>query len=422
MEKQNEEEKTMMRENELIREEPAGNIFSADISSDEGQLIAAAPIRQYSAYFDPRRDSAALETGEKLARMIRENIVADFEKSEAYCRRFPQDHVDQMVHVSTFKIIGSVIYMTYYANTSTEAEDPYHQEARLAFCPMGRPEEMTIYTIQKVGDTLDGKVIDRVYDTILMEKGDGLLYILWTASADGLYYRLYCTYDIAANRLSAIRPNRFRVGNVTNDFSATGITTALAANGLGHKGFFSDIGIMQKVTTRVENGEVMYYTGTYSGYFNALIKSRDFITWEFVAAPDFVNLSVWENAVYLLNDRCYYFVRQEDCNQGFLTYYDLNTGRWQQPVLIRDAQSRGDFFMDGGRLYLVHAPRDRDGVGLVLVDTDDLARSRPIAVADLHESIFYPYTDLHDGDVYMSYTVDRKHIRLTRFSLKALLA
>ena len=38
---------------------------------------------------------------------------------------------------------------------------------------------------------------------------------------------------------------------------------------------FSDIGIMQKLTTRTENGETWYYTGAYSGYFNCIIKSRD---------------------------------------------------------------------------------------------------------------------------------------------------
>ena len=64
------------------------------------------------------------------------------------------------------------------------------------------------------------------------------------------------------------------VGDIVNDFSTTGISTALAANGLGHKDMFSDIGIMQKLTTRVEDNETWYYTGAYSGHLNCVIKSR----------------------------------------------------------------------------------------------------------------------------------------------------
>ena len=173
--------------------------------------------------------------------------------------------------------------MTYYANTSNDAEDPLFQEARLAFCPIDDPEQMTIVTVQKAGELLDGKLVDRVYDTILLHKDGDELYILWTASVDGLYYRLYCTYNMKTMTLGAIRPNRFMVGDIVNDFSTTGISTALAANGLGHKDMFSDIGIMQKLTTRVEDNETWYYTGAYSGHLNCVIKSKDFITWKYVS-------------------------------------------------------------------------------------------------------------------------------------------
>lgn len=294
-----------------------------------------------------------------------------------------------MVHVSTFKILNGVIYMTHYANTATEDEDRLCQEARLAFCPVDDPEKMTILTIQKAGEKLDGRLIDR----------------------------LYCTYNMATKTLSAIRPNRFQVGDVVNDFSITGITTALAANGLGHKGMFSDIGIMQKLTTRVEDGGTWYYTGAYSGYFNCVIKSRDFITWKYVSTPDFINLSLWENAVYVLDNMLYYFVRQYDCNQGFLTSLNLDTGEWSKPFLIRDTQSRSDFIYYRNKLLLVHAPIDREGFGIVEVDTEDLSRSRPIAVAKMKDSLFYPFVDVYGDDAYISYTIARKHIRLTKFHL-----
>ena len=202
---------------------------------------------------------------------------------------------------------------------------------------------------------------------------------------------------------------------------AVSVAVALSANGLAHKPMWSDIGIMQKLSTRVENGETWYYTGAYSGNFNCIIKSRDLVTWEYVAAPAFTNESLWENAVYVVGDKCWYFVRQDACMQGFLTAYDLQTGMWAVPTLVRDAQSRSDFIWYNGALYLIHAPIDRNGFGILQIDRENPAASKPIAVADMHDSLFYPYTDLYGDYAYMSYTVARKHIRLTRFPLAAYL-
>ncbi len=417
----------------ITRLPPVSGIFTPDVSPALSErLTPSAPISPYLGYIRPQQDSAAKENGDRLVSEMQAHILADFEKNERYCAAHPEDHIDKMVHVSTFAIVGDVLYMTYYANTGTDAEDPAYQEARFAFCPIHGAaaedvtldtDKMVILRLQKAGDTLDGRRIDRVYDTILLRREDDAdtLYLLWTASADELYYRFYCTYRISTATLSAIRPNRFRVGNVENDFSIRGMIGALSANGLAHKPMWSDIGIMQKLSTRVENGETWYYTGAYSGNFNCIIKSRDLVTWEYVAAPAFTNESLWENAVYVVGDKCWYFVRQDECMQGFLTAYNLQTGMWAVPTLVRDAQSRSDFIWYNGALYLIHAPIDRNGFGILQIDRENPAASKPIAVADMHDSLFYPYTDLYGDYAYMSYTVARKHIRLTRFPLAAYL-
>ena len=390
-------------------------MFAENYVTDKPEIVIPdAPVKDYDGCIRPDRDREARAIGDKCAEALKKGFIADFEKNEAYAEKHPGEHVDLMVHVSTFAIIRGVIYMTYYANTGTEAEDPAYQEARFAFCPENDTSDMTIIRVQKVGDTLDGRRIDRVYDTILMEKGEDELMLMWTASADGLYYRFYTTYRISTGEMGEIRPNRFKVGGVTNDFSTTGIVSALSENGVGHKVMFSDIGIMQKLTTREENGETWYYTGAYSGYWNAIIKSRDLVTWEYVSTPDFINLSLWENAVYVIGDKCWYFVRQEECMQGFLTCYDLVTGKWSAPTLIRDAQSRSDFFMWKDELYLVHAPLNRDGFGIIRINQENQAESKPVLVADMKNSLFYPYTRIYGEYLYMSYTVARKHIRLAR--------
>ena len=160
-----------------------------------------------------------------------------------------------------------------------------------------------------------------------------------------------------------------------------------------------------------------YYTGTYAGAFNAIIKSKDLITWEYVSTPSFDNKSVFENAVYVVGDKVYYFVRQTDDEEyGFLATYDLNAGRWENPLLIKDAQSRSDFIFYKDNLYLIHAPKNRNGFGVVRVDLTNIAKSKAVMVADMNGSCFYPYAKVIGNDVYFAYTVDRKHIRLSKFN------
>lgn len=403
----------------IKRETPVKNVYTPDIKNDNPEvIIPTEPMKDYEGFIRPGDDYPAKVLGDKCVKEVFENKIADFERTAAYCERNGEKNPDLMVHVSTFVIIESIVYMTYYANTSTAEEDHNNQEARLAFCPLENPDDMTIVQLQKVGDMLDGKKITRLYDTILMYKGGDELYLMWTACPDDNYYRLYCTFNIKTKTLGPIKANRFKVGKVTNDFSMSGMKSALSYNNIPFKAMWTDIGIMQKLSTRIENGETYYYTGAYSGNFNCIIKSRDFITWEYVAAPDFINNSRWENATYVIGDKCYYFVRQQECEQGFLTCYDLTHGIWAKPMLITDAQSRSDFIYYNGGLYLIHAPQHREGFGIVKVNTENINKSETLFVANMRESCFYPYVLVYGDDAYISYTVDRKHIRLSKFNLR----
>jgi hypothetical protein len=206
---------------------------------------------------------------------------------------------------------------------------------------------------------------------------------------------------------------------VVNDFSASGIVSALTANGIGYKTMYADIGIMQKQSSRVENGEIYYYSGAYSGDFTCIIKSKDLITWEYVSQPDFPNESKWENATYVKGDKCYYFVRQnEESKYGFLTVYDLENKIWARPVLVRDNQSRSDFIEYNGNLYLFHAPVDRERIGIIKIDEENIANSEIVLQARMKSSCFYPFINYYaDGELAMSYTVNRQHIRLAKFTL-----
>ena len=400
----------------------ADKIFTQDIKTENTPVVIEKnDICKYAGIISSEVSEEAKEKGKKFADEIEKRFVSDFEKSEKLYAAGAVDEKDTMVHVSSFVLIGDMIYMTYYASTKVDFEDPTNQTARFVYCPLSAPDQKTFIDIQSAGDLCGGKIVECVYDTILMKKDEDTLFIMWTAKVGGNYYRMYRTYCVSQNTLSEVCVNRFKAGEVTNDFSTTGIQSALTANEISFKNMYSDIGIMQKTSVRVEDGKTYYYTGAYSGDFTCIIKSTDFITWEYVSEPDFPNKSQWENATYVIGDKCYYFVRQYDEkeNYGFLTSYDLTTKKWEEPVLIADCQSRSDFIVYKGGLYLFHAPIDREHIGIVKIDTNDLKNSEVILQAHMHTSCFYPFIQyFEDNELAMSYTVERKHIRLAKFDLK----
>ncbi len=385
-------------------------VFSEDIFTDKELIYSpGAPIENYARIITAEVSEEAKKKGDAFANEITDRFIGDFESP-----------LDRMAHVSTFLVMGDTVYMSYYANTKEPSEDPKNQTARLAYAKLDDMENKTILDIQTTGDIVDGRVVDMVYDTILMKKDEETIFVLWTARVDENYYRFYAPFSVKEKKLGDVSVNRFKVGETVNDFSASGIRAALAANGVPCKKMFSDIGIMQKLSSREENGVTYYYSGAYSGDFTCVIKSADLVTWEYVSQPDFINDSMWENATYVRDDKVYYFVRQQwESKWGFLTVYDLKENKWERPVLIEDCQSRSDFIEYGGALYLFHAPIDRDHIGIVKIDTEDIAKSEVVLQAKMHTPCFYPFIQYYrDGELAMSYTVQRQHIRLAAFDLK----
>lgn len=391
------------------RKSKVNNVFSEDFKTlKELKITPGAPISEVTRTITADVCEEAIKKGDTFAKEINDRFVSDFEKPG-----------DKMAHVSTFVVVDGTVYMTYYANTKEPSEDPKNQTARLVFAPVDDIDNKTFIDLQTTGDKVGEKTIDMVYDTILMQKDSDTIYIMWTARTEDNYYRFYCPFTLSTKTLGEIGVNRFKVGDIVNDFSVSGIKNALAENDIPLKRMYSDIGIMQKLSSRVENGKTYYYTGTYSGDFNCIIKSDDLITWEYVSQPEFINDSKWENATYVLNDKVYYFVRQQDTNKcGFLTAFNLLNNTWEPPVEIEDCQSRGDFILYKGNLYLFHAPIDREHIGIVKIDTDNIVKSEVVLQAKMHTSCFYPFVQYYkDNELAMSYTVARQHIRLAGFTL-----
>lgn len=347
------------------------------------------------------------------------NHVADLKKED-----------DKMVHVSTFCIINDVLYATYYVNTINYGETPSEHTARFVICPLNTISDSSTYkyydlcytkTVAERNEVqeilINGKHIDYLYDIVLLRKDDNTLFLAWTCTLDDIYYRVYKTYDISTQSFSDIAINKFKVFDTIVDFSSNNLNDVFAKYNIEHKPLIGDIGIMQKLSSRIESGVAYYYTGMYIGQFNCIIKSTDLITWEFVSIPSFENKSQWENAVYIKNDKAFYFCRQQyDTPYAFLTWFDLSTNKWHSPIYINDGQSRYDFIEYNNKLYLIHSPMDRNHLAIMLIDEDNLIRSKDVQVAQVPD-YFYPYMQKYKGELYISFTNSRQHIYVSKFTI-----
>jgi hypothetical protein len=379
-----------------------------DSSSTAGQVARPEKIDYINDV--PEDTVAAMIRGVKFSDEI-ESPITDFKKDG-----------DKIVHVSTFCIISNVAYVTCFANTRSTREWPPEQTARFVYCSLSDLGNKTYIDLCDIGDRIGGKKVTDINDTILLRKDDTTLYLAWTAALNHEPFRLYRTFDVATKTASGIATNSFTVRGVTRTFNKTGIEDALRINKIKHKPLDSGggIGIMPKLSSRDENGTIYYYTGLFYGQFNCIIKSKDLMDWEFVAFPDFEISSQWENAVYVMGDRAFYFVRQVWSSQyGVLTCYDLKHNTWESPVYVNDAQSRSDFIEHNGVLYLIHAPKDRGHISVMRINQSLLNRSCEVQVAKVPD-YFFPYADYYNGDLYMTYTASRKHIYMARFTIESI--
>ena len=107
-------------ENDRMVNSAATSVYTPDITNGNGDtILPTVPIQGYEGFIRPADDARAKALGDACAREIAGKILADFEKTEAYCRR-NGGKPDQMVHVSTFVILDGMVYMTYYANPGTD--------------------------------------------------------------------------------------------------------------------------------------------------------------------------------------------------------------------------------------------------------------------------------------------------------------
>lgn len=364
-------------------------------------------ITQFKQLATPPVDvrMASYLNGIKLGKDLSTHL-ADFAKSG-----------DKMVHVSTFYKIADTLYMSYYANTRTAAEDPTQHTARLVYAPFNNLTQQTYIDVADIGQNYNGQTIDAIYDSLLLKTSDDSYMIYaFTAKVGGKFYMLYRRFDPNTKLLSDINTMSFKAGSLSGTFDTVSVHDSLAQIGVDYDYEDRDISFIQKLSPRVEDGATYYYTGIGILHMCFIVKSSDLINWTFVSAPDFKYKPEFEPSVYVKGDCVYYLCRQRGTEgNAVLATYNIPNDQWSKPILVPDTQSRYDFFENNNQLYLVHSPLDRNHISLIQIDQNILEKSYEVATAKVQDC-FYPFTQNIDGQMYMSFTQSRQHIWLNKFS------
>lgn len=333
------------------------------------------------------------------------NHITDFAKPD-----------DTLVHVSSFVIVDDVVYCVFSASRSTAVEDASKYTSRLQYCHLDNPQKITYIDLCSVGDTFNGETVTAVCDSAIFQKDQRTLCI-WHTLKTTEYQMVYYTFDTVTKELSERQLCTFGYGDMKKDFSISGMESVLDSAGVEHEFSNTDICLMQKITPYEE----YYYTGMGLLKFCSVIRTKDFINWEYVSKPPFLHNQYWEPICYVKNDILYYYCRQHNkfdrC--GFLCTYDLKENTWSDPVKISDCQSRSDFFEFDDKLYLLHAPKDRNHLCIKRIAENNIYQTNNVQCAKITDC-FYPFVRVYKGKLYITFTKTRKHIYLSQFTLNSI--
>ena len=348
--------------------------------------------------------------GIKFGEQLKNHIV-DFAKPS-----------DSLVHVPSFVIADDIVYCVFSASESTAVEDATKYTSRLQYCDLKSPDEITYVNLCSVGDTFNGETVTAVCDSAIFQKDHRTLCIWHTLKTEE-YQMVYYTFDTVTKELSERQLCTFGYGDFKENFSISGMETVLDSIGVEHKFLNTDICLMQKITPHETESGTYYYTGLGLLNFCSVIRTKDFINWEYVSKPPFSHNEFWEPICYVKNDILYYYCRQDHrvdrC--GFLCTYNLKKNKWGSPVKISDCQSRADFFEYDDVLYLLHAPKDRDHLCIKRIDEKYIYHTNSVQCAKVPD-YFYPFVQVYNEKIYVSFTNSRKHIYLSQFTLNSISA
>lgn len=326
--------------------------------------------------------------GLKIAKTIKENMKAISPFGE-------------YGHQSMTVLKNGKGYTVFTANNITMKEYDCYTFSRLAVYDIDAPENATFYTVAQKGD--NGKItIDGVSSLVSMVDDGKNLICHCYGFVNGVVTEFRRVFDIEAGAFGELEVCKIAKDGVIYD-----LTSKTIADLFGAEYGLTKIDIEMGVGPFIQyNGEWLtwLYTG-FKRFSGLLLKTRDFLHFEFVMAPEECRGTKCEIIPHLFKDHMYVaFRRDYDFQRLEVVKYNLKTLKPVESIVLKDTAMRPYFYEYKDELYLIHSPHARQYTSIVKLSTERHFRmSRCIAsIENLH--ICTPCPILYKNELYITFS------------------
>jgi hypothetical protein len=338
--------------------------------------------------------ASALINGIKMKNQI-DNYIIDLKESSA-----------KRTQVPSLTIVNDIVYSAFVTNYNSATESPADFVLKLCVFPLSDPTDITRYTVSEAGMDIAGVgTMAEQLDSFVYYDGNGNIIIVFNGKVQNgetsIFYRIF---NISSSTFTESGICEFAAGTHSDTFSPSGVNNVLTLENIDHvaptnlPGFI----ITQRITTRTESGETWYYSGFgEDGRFNAIVKTKNFKKWYYVATPPFTNMALYEPIVYIDYNVAYYFCRQTpQTGYSFLTRYNIVNDCWDDPVYFPDASSRSDIIGTGNYLFLINSPTTRSYIAVYMIDKNDMTKTKCLQVANFDGGAYYTANTFYNNTMY----------------------
>lgn len=341
---------------------------------------------------------------------------------------FSDMSTDKMCHCSIFKVVGDEVFFAYYHDTTQTQEHPRITTivpvlARSPWPVTG--DEIEYRDVIRSGEVCSGFVQDSTrapYDPNLLLVGRKLRYY-FNGCIDGRVVYAARTYDIDSHE--------FEPGAVACRIAFEGDTLAMTSANLFS--IMSRLGYVVKdnndvvISHRYIKYKGSWYNVVANGFTSAskplVIKTDDGLLFDFVFACNELEGGICESAFEFKDDVMYLVTRNifEDSrrNATYLSAFSMKDGSCiAGPRELTPQTAKAALIKKGRRIYAIYnvlpdIERDGSSVGRSRLRLSRLGEG--VSIVDSVDvigqyGIHYPYTDIVDGDVWMSFSEDRRSL------------
>lgn len=341
---------------------------------------------------------------------------------------FSDMSVDKMAHCSIFKVVGDEVFMAYYHDTTQIVEHP--RETSIMPVLARSPWPVTGDGIERMdvirsGETCGNFTQDASrapYDPNLLLLGNRLRYY-FNGCKDGKVVYTARTYDIDTHCFEPEAvPCRIVFEGDTLEMTSANLFSIMDRLGYETRDA-NDVVISHRF---IKHGG-SWYNVVANGFTTAskplLVKTDDGLVFDFVFECDGLPGGICEAAFEFKGNEMYLITRNiledwRDC-ATYISKYSLKDGRLLAgPGKLTSQTAKSALVKKGGRIYALYnalpdiekdgQPVGRSRLRIARIADDCTLRDSVDVIGEY--GIHYPYTDIVGGEVWMSFTEDRREI------------